>query len=114
MSELNLDKSKKFVSNLIREIDLRMDEYLLDFSEDKDVEKRWEITKEQLLKINLTKKRLQKLRGIWKNYKNKHKNWKNLLKDITEFLEGKLSVEREKISPYNYELLKLITIDFIS
>lgn len=33
--ELNSDKSEKFVSSLIREIDLRIDEYLLDFAEDK-------------------------------------------------------------------------------
>jgi len=112
--ELNSDKSKKFVSALIREIDLRIDEYLLDFAEDKKSEEKWEMAKEKLLTISLTKKRLQKLRAVWKNYKNNHKSWKRLLGEISEFLEGKLSLEREEIPPYNPELLKLITIDFVS
>ncbi len=113
LGELTRDKSKKFVSDIIREIDLVVDEYLLDFPEDKEIEKRWESLKERLLSTSLTKRRLQKLRAIWKNYKNNHKNWKRLLEYISEFLEGKLSMEREKIQPYNPELLKLITIDFI-
>ena len=112
--ELNSDKSKKFVSTLIREIDLRMDEYLLDFIEDKKIEEKWEEIQGKLLTISLTKKRLQKLRAIWKNYKNNHKGWKRLLGDLSEFLEGKLSIEREEIPPYNPELLKLIAIDFVS
>lgn len=112
--ELNSDKSKKFVSSLIREIDLRIEEYLLDFAEDKKSEENCEKAKEKLLTISLTKKRLQKLRAVWRNYKNNHKSWKRLLGEISEFLEGKLSLEREEISPYNPELLKLITIDFVS
>ncbi|MGQ3685222.1 MAG: helicase-related protein [Candidatus Loosdrechtia sp.] len=113
-SELNFDKSKKFVSTLIREIDLRLDEYLLDFVEDKKIEEEWEGAKGKLLTISLTKKRLQKLRTTWRNYKNNHKGWKRLLGEISEFLEGKLSMEREEVPPYNPELLKLITIDFVS
>jgi hypothetical protein len=91
-----------------------MDEYFLDFPEDKEVEKRWEGIKESLLSVSLTKKRLQNLRVTWGNYKNNHKSWKKLLKDISEFLEGKLHMEREKLPPYNPGLLKLITIDFVS
>ena len=74
----------------------------------------WEELKEKLLSIGLTKKRLQTLRALWRNYKNSHKNWKRLLKDISEFLEDKLSVEREEIPPYNPDLLKLVAIDFVS
>lgn len=114
LDELTSDKSKKFVSSVIREMDLRLDDYLLDFPEDKDVEKRWEEIKERLLSVSLTKKRLQNLRAVWRNYKNNHKSWKKLLKDITEFLEGKLYMVKEKLPSYNPELLKLITIDFIS
>ncbi|MEW6416627.1 MAG: hypothetical protein AB1480_00695 [Nitrospirota bacterium] len=114
LGEFTSDKSKKFVSSIIREMDLRMDEYLLDFPEDKEVEKRWEGIKEGLLSVSLTKKRLQKLREVWRNYKNNHKSWKRLLKDISEFLEGKLHMEKEKLPPYSPELLKLITIDFVS
>ena len=114
LGELTSDRSKKFVSSIIREMDLRIDEYLLDFSEDKEVEKRWEDLKERLLSVGLTKKRLQNLRAVWRNYKNGHKNWKRLLIDLSEFLEGKLSVEREEIPPYDSGQLKLITIDFVS
>ena len=114
LGELTSDKSKKFVSSIIREMDLRLDDYLLDFPEDKEVEKRWEEIKEKLLSVSLTKKRLQNLRAVWRDYKNNHKGWKRLLKDLSEFLEGKLHMEREKLPPYNPGLLKLITIDFIS
>jgi len=114
LSELTHDKSRKFVSSIIREIDLGIDEYLLDFPEDKEIENTWEELKEKLLSIGLTKKRLQTLRALWRDYKNSHKNWKRLLKDIAEFLEGKLTVEREGIPPYNPELLKLVAVDFVS
>lgn len=114
LGELTSDRSKKFVSSIVREMDLRMDEYLLDFPEDKEVEERWEGIKERLLSVSLTKKRLQKLREVWRNYKNNHKSWKRLLRDISEFLEGKLHMEKEKLPPYNPELLKLVTIDFVS
>jgi superfamily II DNA or RNA helicase len=114
LGELTSDKSKKFVSSIIREMDLRLDEYLLDFPEDKEVEKIWEETKERLLSVSLTKKRLQNLRAVWRDYKNGHKNWKRLLQDLLEFLEGKISIERDEIEPYDPSLLKLITIDFIS
>ncbi len=114
LSELTRDRSKKFVSSIIREMDLRMDEYLLDFPEDKELEEKWEVIKERLLSVGLTKKRLQQLRAVWRNYKNIHKDWKRLLKDISEFLEGKIAVERKGIQPYNPQLLKLVAIDFIS
>ena len=77
------------------------------------IEEKWEKAKGKLLTISLTKKRLQKVRYVWRNYKNNHKSWKRLLADLSEFLEGKQSIEREEISPYNPELLKLITIDFV-
>ncbi|MBE0427607.1 MAG: DEAD/DEAH box helicase family protein [Nitrospirae bacterium] len=114
LGELTSDRSKKFVSDIIREIDLVIDEYLLDFTEDKEVEKRWEEIKERLLSVSLTKKRLQNLRIIWRNYKNNHRSWKRLLKDISDFLEGKLYMEKEKLPPYNPEMLRLITVDFVS
>lgn len=114
LGELTSDKSKKFVSSIIREMDIRLDEYLLDFPEDKEVEKIWEETKERLLSVSLTKKRLQNLRAVWRDYKNNHKSWKRLLKDLSEFLEGKISIERDEIEPYDPALLRLVTIDFIS
>lgn len=112
--ELTSDKSKKFVSNIIREIDLRLDDYLLDFPKDKEIEKRWEDMRERLLAVSLTKKRLQCLRSAWRNYKNGHKDWKRLLKEISDFLEGKLAVNREEIPPYDAKCLKLVVVDFVS
>ena len=114
LGELIADRSKKFVTSIIREMDIRLDEYLFDFPEDKEVEEKWEGIKEKLLSVSLTKRRLQQVRGIWRNYKNNHKDWKRFLKDLSEFLEGRLSLEREGIPPYDSNLLKLITIDFIS
>lgn len=114
LSEINRDKGKKFVSSMIRDIDLIVDESLLDFPEDREAEAGWEGVKEKLLTVSLTKKRLQKLRTVWRDYKKNHKSWKRLLSDLSEFLEGKLSVEREGILPYNPDKLKLITIDFVS
>jgi hypothetical protein len=112
--ELTGDKSKKFIYTIIREIDLRMNDYLLDLSEGEEIEKRWEVTREKLISVSLTKKRLQNLRAIWRRYTAEHKDWKKLLNYISEFLEGKLSMEKDKIQPYNPKLLKLITIDFVS
>jgi superfamily II DNA or RNA helicase len=114
LGELTSDKSKKFVSSIIREMDLRLDDCLLDFPEDKEVEKIWEKTKERLLSVSLTKKRLQGLRAVWRDYKNNHKSWKRLQKDLSAFLEGKISIERDEIEPYDPIMLKLVTIDFIS
>lgn len=113
-SELSQDRSKKFVSNLIREIDLQIDEHILDFPEEKALEDKWEEVKERLLTISLTKKRLQGLRAIWRDYKNNHKNWKGLLRELSEFLEGKFTFEKKEIPPYKPELLRLVAIDFIS
>ena len=114
LGELTSDKSKKFISSIIRELDLQLDDYLLDFPEDKEVEKRWEGARERLLAISLTKRRLQYLRAAWQNYKNGHKDWKKLLREISAFLEGKLAVDRDEIQPYDPKLLKLITVDFVS
>lgn len=114
LGELTSDASKKFVSSIIREVDLKIDEYLLDFPEDKDIEQRWEDLKERLLSIGLTKRRLKILRAVWRDYKNDHKDWKRFLKDISEFLKDKISVEKEGLPPYDSNELKLITIDFVS
>lgn len=114
VGELSRDRSKKFVSDMVRELDLSVDEYLLDFPEDKEIEERWEGLRERLLSVSLTKKRLQRLRAIWREYRKGHRDWKRLMKDISGFLEGKLSVERDWIPPYDAKRLKLVAIDFIS
>lgn len=113
-TRMALDSSKKFVNTLVKEIDLLLDGYLLDFPEDKEVEKRWEKQKERLFSVPLTKKRLKDLRRIWKSYKNQHKNWKKLMTEIGDFLEDKTITDKEEIEPFDKGRLKLVTIDFIS
>jgi len=114
LTEINADKGKKFVSTLIREVDLLMDDYLLDFPEDRESERRWDTMKDRMLSISLTKKRLQKLRAAWRSYKSRHKDWKRLLNDLEDFLKGKTVLEREKVDPYDPDKLKLITVEYIS
>jgi superfamily II DNA or RNA helicase len=114
IGELSGDRSKKFVADIIREVDLRLDDYLLDFPEDSSLEGRWEDVKERLLSTGLTKKRLQRLRVLWKNYRNNHKSWKRLLNDLSGFLEDKFTLQREEMTPYDPSKLKLVTIDFVS
>ncbi len=57
------DKSKKFVSSIIREMDLRLDDYLLDFPEDKEVEKSWEETKGKTAFHQPNKKEIAESKG---------------------------------------------------
>lgn len=112
--EITSDRSKKFISSIIREIDLQIDSYLLDFPEDTEIEKKWEETKDKLLKISLTKKRLQELRNLWRNFKNSQINWKKLIIEISNFLEDKTFIHSEEVEPFNPKNLKLVVIDFIS
>lgn len=114
LAEFNRDRSKKFITSIIREIDLSIDDYLLDFPDDKEIEEKWEKAKEDLLSVGLTKKRLQFLRASWRDYKNKHKDWKKLLREISDFLSDKSAIERDEIPPYDQDKLKLVAIDFIS
>lgn len=112
--EITSDRSKKFISDIIREIDLQIDNYLLDFPEDLEIERKWEKTRDKLLQVSLTKKRLKELRRLWKNYKNSKINWKKLINEVSDFLEGKTFIHSEEIEPFDPKKLKLVVIDFIS
>ena len=107
------EASTKFLIKLVKEIDHDLEDYLLDFPEDNALEKEWDQTKNKLVKINLTKKRLQVLRGIWRNYKNAP-NWKKLIKEITQFVSDKLVYEKEGLEEFDKTKLRLIALDFIS
>ena len=107
------EASTKFLIKLVKEIDHDLEDYLLDFPEDNALEKEWDQTKNKLVKINLTKKRLQVLRGIWRNYKNAP-NWKKLIKEITQFVSDKLIYEKEGLEEFDKTKLRLISLDFIS
>ena len=107
------EASTKFLIKLVKEIDHDLEDYLLDFPEDNALEKEWDQTKNKLVNINLTKKRLQVLRGIWRNYKNSP-NWKKLIKDVTQFVSDKLVYEKEGLDEFDKTKLRLIALDFIS
>ena len=107
------ERSTKFLISVVREIEHEIDDYLLDFPEDDILEKEWNQTKEKLLNISLTKKRLQLLRKIWKQYK-RSPNWKKLIKILSDFISDKLVHEKEGLDEFNNKKLKLITLDFIS
>lgn len=111
--EITSDRSKKFISDIIREIDLQIDNYLLEFPEEREIEKLWEDTKDKLLKISLTKRRLQEIRSLWRNYKNSQINWKKFIKELSDFLEDKKFIYSEEIEPFDPKKLKLVAIDFI-
>lgn len=110
---LGKDKSAKFVISIVKEIHTEIESYLLDFPEDNSLEKEWDATKERLLGISLTKKRLQDIRKIWKAYRSSP-NWKNLIRKLTEFVSDKLVHEKEPIEPFDSKKLRLITLEFVS
>ena len=63
--------------------------------------------------ISLTKKRLQNLRKIWKNYK-RSPNWKELIRKLTDFVSDKLVQQKEDIEPFDNKKLRLIALDYVS
>ncbi|MEM4215717.1 MAG: C-terminal helicase domain-containing protein, partial [Candidatus Anstonellales archaeon] len=113
LKELSKSRSTKFVKNMINEIDLQIDSYLNEFPHDDSIEKIWEPLKDKLISIPQTKKRLQHLRKIWREYK-KNNDWKKLIKELSDFLIEKGIFKKAIIEPFDKQKLKLIAIDFIS
>jgi len=107
------EKSTRFLISVVREIEYEIDDYLLDFPEDDTIEKQWNETKEKLLGISITKKRLQAIRRIWKSYK-KSPDWKRLIRDLSKFVSGKVIYEKEGLETFDDTKLRLIALDFIS
>ena len=77
------------------------------------MQKVWDVCYDKLLKIPLTKKRLQVLRRIWRQYK-KDNNWKMMIKELNNFLMEKGIFKKTVVEPFDKSKLQLITIDFIS
>jgi hypothetical protein len=113
MVELTRDRSTKFIKEIINEIEIQIDTYLLDFNEDKKIEQDWKEIKNRLLETPLTKKRLSVLRTIWKKYKTEN-NWKTLIKEIGAFLQDKGILQKERLEAFNRKNLRLVVIDLIS
>lgn len=113
LDELSKDRTTKFVSKIIIEIENEIDEYLLEYPDDKQIEEFWEPVKSKLLSIPYTKKRLSVLRKIWRVYK-KNQDWKNLIKQLTDFVWEKEVQTLAKIEPFDPNKLKLIVADLVS
>ena len=107
------DRSSRFIRDMIKEIEICIDEYLSEHPEDRDIVLLWDTTRNKLLTISLTKRRLQILRKMWRNYK-KSGNWKKLISEIWNFVKQLSSKRRIEIPPFERSKLKLVAIDFIS
>jgi hypothetical protein len=113
LEELSKKRSTRFLKKIIDEIELKLEDYLEKYPNDDDIEHEWEEIYDLLVSTPLTKRRLQVLRKIKKQYK-KDLNWKELIKNLKEFLSDKGVFEKKTIEPFDDSKLKLKTIDFIS
>jgi len=113
LKELSKSKSTKFIKAMISDIELELDAYLDEFPEDDSIEKLWDIVRNKLISLPLTKKRLQAIRKIKKQYK-KDQDWKKAIKELNNFLLEKGLFKKAIIEPYDKSKLKLVAIDFIS
>ena len=113
LREWNASPSTKFLKKLLDAIDFEVGEHLDEFPADDIVENQWSNVQESLIYTPLTKKRLQILRKIWKQY-GKHYEWKKTLDCLEDFLKDKTTFDKSSIEPYDKSKLQLITIDFIS
>ena len=117
IKELSKSRSTSFVKKMIDEVEIQIDSYLNDFPDDDSIDKFWEPVKNKLISIPPTKKRLQRLRKIWKQYNPKTKgdgDWKKMIKKLGNFLIEKGIFRKNIVEPFDKSKLKLITIDLIS
>ena len=114
--DFSKDRRSSFINRMIHEVEIELDDYLLGFPEDNEIRDKWDNTLERLRALNLTPKRLMELRRIWKEYNN-HKNWKKLVSDLDEYMDGLPNlgnIEDSELEPFDPGKLRLICIDFIS
>jgi hypothetical protein len=113
LKELNRSKSTKFIKKMIDEIELQITDYLNEYPNDTSAEQVWEPIKTKLLSLPPTKKRLQELRKIWREYK-KNNDWKRMTTELGGFLTEKGIFKKAVVEPFDLSKLKLIAMDFIS
>ena len=113
LKELSKSRNKKFVKTMINEIELQINSYLNEYPNDASIERVWEPIKTKLISIPQTKKRLQSLRKIWRQY-TKDNDWRKLIKELGGFLIEKGIFKKTVVEPFDKLKLKLVTIDFIS
>ncbi|MBW1973044.1 MAG: hypothetical protein JRI44_09480 [Deltaproteobacteria bacterium] len=117
--------SEGLIATQIRPIHGKMEKFLLDMRDELDFIRENYLDEGDYLKdkinffldsfpsIALTKKRMQTLRKIWKDYKNS-KDWHKLIFELDKFIREKPKIDEQEIVKFDEEKLKLITVDFIS
>jgi len=103
-------RMEKFLADMVSELELIKDDYL-----DENDPLRQSISS-MILSLNniaLTKKRMQSLRRIWKNYKTS-KNWNIMVSELGKFVGEKPLNEEQESVEFDEKKLKLICVDFIS
>lgn len=105
--------STKFLKGMLDGIGWEVEEYLDEYPADKEIQKSWDKIQEEIVYIPHTKKGLQKLRKMWREYKN-HYDWKKTLKELDEYVESKSTLDKTNLEPFDKSKLQLITLDFIS
>ena len=113
LGKIARDRSMRFIKQIITEIERNIDDYLMEFREEKEIVTKWENTREKLLSVPHTKKRLILLRKLWREYKQR-KDWKTLVNRIEKFVSEKTIHGREQLPPFDKSKLKLVVLDFIS
>lgn len=113
LGKIARDRSMTFIKQLMSEVERNIDEYLMEFREEKEIITKWENSKEILLSMPHTKQRLRILRKLWREYK-RGKDWKTLIDRIEKFVSGKAINIREPLPPFDKSKLKLVVLDFIS
>lgn len=109
LEKFSMNKSTKFIVDMIREIDVmkrRMEDYEM-------INKLNEI-KEKLMNISISKSRIRKLRKMWKEY-IKNEEFQEFINKLYEFLENVVIKKEEvKLEEFDKKHLKLVVVDFIS
>ncbi len=113
IKEYSKSRSTTFIKKIAETIEKEIEIYLEEFPEDDSIQKVWDVCYDKLLKIPLTKKRLQILRKIWRQYK-KDSDWKKMIENLSNFLMKKGTFKKTIVEPFDKSKLRLVTIDFIS
>jgi len=111
-----IETSEKFIRKMVEELDYFINQYLFEFPEDRKIINLWDETKQKFSQVRLTKQRITFLRGIWRKYKNDQQNWKELVRNIQNFVNQAIFPESEdaNLESYNSLNLQLIVLDFVS
>jgi hypothetical protein len=103
-------RKEKFLQDMMDELEYLKEEILY---EDETFCSQISDILRKLNEISFTKKRMQRLRRVWKEYKAS-KSWHQLIRQLFVFLHEKAPVEALEPQEYDENKLKLICVDFIS